>query len=41
MSLDGRFDPKAVDVTTKSFFTLGLLSGLPEGKELYTDNLLP
>lgn len=41
MSLDGRFDPKAVDATMKSFITLGLLSELPEGKELYTDKFLP
>jgi len=41
MSLDGRFDPKAVDATMKSFLTLGLLAEIPKGKELYTEKFLP
>jgi sulfonate transport system substrate-binding protein len=41
MSLDGRFDPKAVDATMQSFITLGLLTEIPKDKVLYTEKFLP
>jgi ABC-type nitrate/sulfonate/bicarbonate transport system substrate-binding protein len=41
MSLTGRFDPKAVEATMKSFITLGLLIEIPKDKELYTERFLP
>ncbi len=41
LSLDGRFDPKAVDATMQSFITLGLLGEIPKDKEVYTEKFLP
>ena len=41
LSLTGRFDPKAVDATMKSFITLGLLTEIPKDTPVYTEKFLP
>jgi len=41
MSTTGRFDPKAIDATVKSFVTLGLMTEVPKDKTLYTEKFLP
>jgi hypothetical protein len=40
-SLDGRFDPKALAVTERTFSDLALLDHTPDMKTLYTEEFLP
>ncbi len=40
-SLDGRFDPKALDVVQRAFSDLALLNEPPNMKALYTEEYLP
>jgi ABC-type nitrate/sulfonate/bicarbonate transport system substrate-binding protein len=40
-SRDGRFDPVALGLLAKSFVEMGLLSGEPDMKTLYTEEFLP
>jgi ABC-type nitrate/sulfonate/bicarbonate transport system substrate-binding protein len=37
----GRFNPKALDVLSRSFVELGLLPDAPDMSKLYTEALLP
>ncbi|MEX0405749.1 ABC transporter substrate-binding protein [Aquibium sp. LZ166] len=41
MSVDGTFDPDAIDVLKKSYVELGILDYEPEISELYTDQFIP
>jgi NitT/TauT family transport system substrate-binding protein len=40
-SLDGAWDPKAIDVIRSSLKELGILPTVPEAKALYTDRFVP
>jgi hypothetical protein len=37
----GRFNPKALDVLSRSFVELGLLPAAPDMSKLYTEAFLP
>jgi NitT/TauT family transport system substrate-binding protein len=40
-SLDGAWDPEAIDVIRSSLKELGILSAIPDAKALYTDRFVP
>ena len=40
-SLNGRFQPKALDVLAGSFVEMGLLPDKPDMSKLYTEQFLP
>jgi ABC-type nitrate/sulfonate/bicarbonate transport system substrate-binding protein len=40
-NLTGRFNPKALDVLSRSFVELGLLPNVPDMGKLYTEAFLP
>jgi NitT/TauT family transport system substrate-binding protein len=40
-SLDGAWDPEAIDVIRSSLKELGILPAIPDAKALYTDKFVP
>jgi hypothetical protein len=40
-NLTGRFNPRALDVLSRSFVELGLLANAPDMSKLYTEAFLP